>query len=112
MSQLGNAPHGCPRRRDGGDGPRRCELALCDWHLYKPAERGPGGTGKRVRLMVLSGDTCSKDVADRVKREGALLPYGRLGELLGVSRQAAQQMVKRAIAKARRARGRLCDKVL
>lgn len=100
MSQLGEAPAGCPRARDGGDGPRRCTIVRCDWHLHKP-DASPGGQSHRVRLMVLSDDTCTKDVANRVKREGVVLSYRRIGALLGTSRQAVYQSLRRALAKLR-----------
>lgn len=99
MSTPNNEPpDDCPRRVGGGMGPRACPFAgQCRYHLRQPGERGP--VGKRVRLMVLSDDSCARDVQDRVMRDGVTLSYRELGVLLGTSKQAAQQSVKRALRK-------------
>jgi hypothetical protein len=104
-SVLADPPAECPRARDGGAGPRRCELVECDWHLYKPehSSRAVGCKPERIRLVVLSKDTCTKDVADRVKTDGALLSYSKIARMFGASRQAMYQATKRAIGKIRRA---------
>lgn len=109
MSQLGNVPADviaarglCPRANEGGNGPRTCAIVVCRMHLRAPATRGPNASSRRVRLMVLTDDTCARDVETRMREDGVELTFAQLGELLGCSRQAAEAACRRALEKVRR----------
>ncbi len=106
MSAPGNdddAPPGCPRVRDGGNGPRACGLVQCRLHLRGANTRGPAG--KRLRLAMFVEDSCARDVARRAKAHGVRLTYRELAILMGSSRQAIHRTAKEAIAKVLRALG-------
>ena len=105
MSQLGEVPAMCPRRIVGGDGPRQCAFIECPQHLRHPATRG--ASAHRVRLVVLEDDTCTRDVCARAKKFGVTLSQRHVARLLGITRQAVQQLEKRALVKLRSRKNRL-----
>lgn len=105
-------------RGDCVGGHRPCPLVSCKYHL---AVVGVAGGGRRaiqwnrggvvppgepetwsddavVAYLATLDETCVLDVADAV--DGGLLPHSALGELLGVTKQHAQQEEARALERA------------
>ncbi len=97
-------PAGCPRRLDGGDGPRACSITACSNHLKVPGKRGRLSAA-RVRALASSPDDCAFDVIARVKAEGHELTFDEIGALDGVSGELVRQAFWRAIAKMKKKLG-------
>jgi hypothetical protein len=94
-----NAPKDCPRANDETSGPRRCALLECPLRLAAPTStRGLLPAAHRVRMTLLLDDTCACDVAERSR---GTLTIEEIGILDGVSRQAVEQALRRAIRKVR-----------
>jgi DNA-binding CsgD family transcriptional regulator len=95
-----NAPKNCPRADDESSGPRHCALLECPLRLASPftSTRGALPPARRIRLTLELDDTCACDVAER---SGGMLTTEEIAILDGVSRQAVQQALRRAIRKVR-----------
>lgn len=94
-------PADCPRLRDGGDGPRVCpHWRTCTLHVLAPAPRGPAPSAARQREAQRRADDCS---LDHIARAPEGMTVKAIADTMGVSRQAVQILLLRAVRKKRKA---------
>lgn len=87
---LAEVPAECPRRSDGGDGPRCCAFTSCRYHRLLPPSNGPY---RPVRIRA-GDDMCD---LDRIAR--GPLELSEIGAYYGVSTTAARNVLRAALIK-------------
>ncbi len=85
-----DVPEQCPRRHDGGNGPRGCPYTLCRYHRLLPPSRGP----TKVPRIAPGDDTCALDVAARGPSSEA-----DVARFFGVRQEAVGKVLRRALVK-------------
>jgi hypothetical protein len=90
-------PFDCPRKVDGGIGPRVCEHRTCPNHVLHEAGARHGRLAARnLRVLMLLGNDCTDDIVDQ-HPEGMSPPLIAL--YLAITEQQARKVLRRILLK-------------